>query len=193
MSAEAFSPLAPLQAALASFQALPPAVATAAAAVGLVVLALAVKKVFDTPSRSYDGNVGEEYDRWTEEGILEYYWGEHIHLGTYTAEERAKGYLKKDFIQAKFDFVDDMLAFAGNPRPKRILDVGCGIGGTSRHLAAKFPDAEVVGITLSPNQVERATKLAKERGLDVSPAPTPAPRPRPGDPSAPRPGDPPPG
>lgn len=38
-------------------------------------------QVYDRPSRAYDGNVGDEYDAWTDEGILEYYWGEHIHLG----------------------------------------------------------------------------------------------------------------
>ena len=35
---------------------------------GLVVVVLAVKKVFDTPSRTYDPsnpNVGDEYDSWT--------------------------------------------------------------------------------------------------------------------------------
>lgn len=44
--------------------------------------------MFDTPSRAYDQNVGQEYDAWTEEGVLEYYWGEHIHLGYYTEEVR---------------------------------------------------------------------------------------------------------
>ena len=36
---------------------------------GLLVLAFAVKRVFDTPSRTYDPanpNVGDEYDAWTE-------------------------------------------------------------------------------------------------------------------------------
>ena len=79
------------------------------------------------------------------DGILEYYWGEHIHLGYYTEEERAQGYKKKDFKQAKFDFVDEMLRWSGASSPSRILDVGCGIGGTSRHLAAKFPSAQVQG------------------------------------------------
>lgn len=60
-----------------------------------------------------------------------------------------------------------MLKFSGTKQPKRILDVGCGIGGTTRHLAAKFPDAEVIGITLSPQQVQRANQLAKDRGLKV--------------------------
>lgn len=44
-----------------------------------------------------DGNVGQEYDAWTNEGLLEYYWGEHIHLGYYSDAERAAGYKKKDF------------------------------------------------------------------------------------------------
>ena len=79
------------------------------------------------------------------EGILEYYWGEHIHLGYYTAEERAAGYKRKDFKRAKIDFVDEMLRWSGAERPARILDVGCGIGGTSRHLAARFPAAHVQG------------------------------------------------
>ena len=76
---------------------------------------------------------------------MEHYWGDHIHLGYYTEAERAAGYKRKSFKGAKLDFVDEMLRFSGASAPKRILDVGCGIGGSSRHLAAKFPDAQVTG------------------------------------------------
>lgn len=79
------------------------------------------------------------------EGVLEHYWGEHIHLGYYSEEERKKGYLKKDFKTAKYDFVYEMLKFADVKSPKRILDVGCGFGGASRMLAKQFPEAEVQG------------------------------------------------
>ena len=35
-----------------------------------------VKLFLDKPSRTYgSGTVAQEYDEWTEEGILEYYWG----------------------------------------------------------------------------------------------------------------------
>ncbi|PNH02628.1 putative tocopherol O-methyltransferase, chloroplastic [Tetrabaena socialis] len=136
-----------------------------AAVAGLGLTAFTIKRILDTPSRTYDNNVGQEYDAWTEEGVLEYYWGEHIHLGYYSDEELARGYLKKDFKQAKFDFVDEMLGFSGAKAPQKILDVGCGFGGTSRHLAKKFRDASVTGITLSPKQVARGTELAQQQGV----------------------------
>ncbi|KAL4434784.1 hypothetical protein ABPG77_005311 [Micractinium sp. CCAP 211/92] len=152
-------------AAAAGLPGIPPAGVTALLVSGALLAGYGVKKVFDTPSRAYDQNVGQEYDAWTEEGVLEYYWGEHIHLGYYTEEERQKGYKKKNFIQAKYDFVEEMYKWSGASSPATILDVGCGIGGTSRYLAAKFPQAQVQGITLSPNQVKRGTELAAERGL----------------------------
>ena len=144
---------------------LPPLPTAALLLGGLALAGYGVKKIFDTPSRTYDGNVGEEYDAWTEEGVLEYYWGEHIHLGYYTVDERKQGYKKKNFIEAKYDFVEEMLQWSGADHPPKILDVGCGIGGTSRYLAAKFPDSKVTGITLSQNQVDRGTQLAADRTL----------------------------
>lgn len=61
-----------------------------------------------------------------------------------------------------------MLAFAALPSatPGRVLDVGCGIGGTTRHLARTFgPSTQLTGITLSPRQAARANELARAGGL----------------------------
>ena len=60
-------------------------------------------------------------------------------------QERVSGYTRKDFKQAKYDFVEQMLAWSGSKNPATILDVGCGIGGTSRYLANKFPQTKVTG------------------------------------------------
>jgi len=146
-----------------------------AAGLGLAFAAHRLKRDLDTPGRpGKDGKtVGREYDAWTEEKILEHYWGEHIHLGYYSDDDLAKGAgtllgcKVKDFIEAKLDFCDEMLAWSECPdKPAKVLDVGCGIGGTSRHLAKTFGSGtQVTGITLSPKQVERATELAKEQNL----------------------------
>lgn len=125
-----------------------------------------VKLILDKPSRPYEeGSVGKEYDEWTDQGIVEYYWGEHIHLGYYSKEEK---YRKKPLREAQYAFIDEMMKFGGiDPRidsEAKVLDVGCGFGGTSRYLARKLgPKAEVTGITLSSSQVRRASELAEEQ------------------------------
>ncbi|KZV24707.1 putative tocopherol O-methyltransferase, chloroplastic [Dorcoceras hygrometricum] len=57
-------------------------------------------------------------------------------------------------------FADD-----SSQKPRKIVDVGCGIGGSSRYLARKY-EAECRGITLSPVQARRAQALAVAQGLD---------------------------
>ncbi|HSW11779.1 MAG TPA: methyltransferase domain-containing protein [Solimonas sp.] len=46
----------------------------------------------------------------------------------------------------------------------RVLDAGCGIGGSSLWLA-QHHGAQVCGITLAPNQVERAQRASRESGI----------------------------
>jgi len=48
---------------------------------------------------------------------------------------------------------------------KRILDAGSGSGWTSRLLAQRFPNAEVVGIDVHPGYVDYARRKAQELGL----------------------------
>jgi malonyl-CoA O-methyltransferase len=43
--------------------------------------------------------------------------------------------------------------------PQRILDVGTGTGSAARHLAARWPDAEVTGLDLSPEMLVEAARL----------------------------------
>ena len=49
-------------------------------------------------------------------------------------------------------------------RGERVLDAGCGVGGTSLWLTEEY-EADVVGINLVGEHVERARRYARERGL----------------------------
>jgi tocopherol O-methyltransferase len=101
------------------------------------------------------------YDRSSD--LWEKTWGEHMHHGFYRTGETAK---TKDRQQAQIDLIKQLLFWAKlDSAPTQILDLGCGIGGSSLYLAKKFPQAQITGITLSPVQAERAKKRAFEQGL----------------------------
>lgn len=51
-------------------------------------------------------------------------------------------------------------------RKGRILDTGCGFGGTDIILAQRFPDSEVIGIDLSEPLLQRANLVAQSANLD---------------------------
>lgn len=121
----------------------------------LLTIAIAVYLITARPYQS-SNSVANSYDEWTEDGILEFYWGEHIHLGHYGSPPQ-----RKDFLAAKSDFVHEMVRWGGLdqlPPGTTVLDVGCGIGGSSRILAQDYRFA-VTGITISPQQVQRAQEL----------------------------------
>jgi MPBQ/MSBQ methyltransferase len=127
--------------------------------IGFLLILLAVGLgAYLLTARRYQSSesVARSYDDWTQDGILEFYWGEHIHLGHYGSPPR-----RKDFIKAKHDFVHEMVRWGGLdrlPPGTTVLDVGCGIGGSSRILARDYGFA-VTGITISPQQVKRAQEL----------------------------------
>lgn len=106
--------------------------------IALLALVTVGIAVYLLTARSYNSadSVANSYDQWTEDGILEFYWGEHIHLGHYGSPPH-----RKNFLQAKYDFVHEMVAWGGLdkfPAGTTLLDVGCGFGGSSRVLAKDY-------------------------------------------------------
>jgi tocopherol O-methyltransferase len=107
--------------------------------------------------------IGEFYD--ASSSLWEKIWGEHMHHGYYGRN----GNYKIERRQAQIELIEELLSWGGvttkqsNQKVTNILDVGCGIGGSSLYLADKFA-AEVTGISLSPIQVSRA----KERAINAN-------------------------
>lgn len=62
------------------------------------------------------------------------------------------------------DFIGRLLKLDSEIKQcKKILDAGCGIGGTVVYFAKKFPDIKFTGINIVPDHIEMAKNLAKEK------------------------------
>ena len=104
--------------------------------------------------------IAEFYD--DSSSLWENIWGEHMHHGFYDPNIPSHDV---DHRAAQIRMIEESLRFAAiSSPPKQIVDVGCGIGGSSRYLASKY-DAICQGITLSSVQAQRANSLSSAQGL----------------------------
>ncbi|XP_058183819.1 gamma-tocopherol methyltransferase, chloroplastic-like isoform X2 [Rhododendron vialii] len=118
--------------------------------------------------------IAELYDESSR--VWEEIWGDHMHHGFYDPnyntnknDNNDARSLLSDHRSAQIRMIEESLRFAGvseDPmkRPNNVVDVGCGIGGSSRYIARKY-EAQCQGITLSPVQAHRAQALAAAQGL----------------------------
>ncbi|KAI1096728.1 S-adenosyl-L-methionine-dependent methyltransferase [Rostrohypoxylon terebratum] len=109
-------------------------------------------------SESLKGRIKRHY-----EIASDYYyslWGQHIHHGLFNSADETKE-------QAQVNLINYLLEISALPTGSKVLDVGCGIGGTSRFLAREH-GAEVTGITISGRQVQIAKRLTGEEIGDTS-------------------------
>ena len=81
-----------------------------------------------------------------------------MHYGYYDARARTH----REAVVRACEIMADAV---GVGTGERVLDAGCGNGGSSLWLARVLA-ARCTGITLVPFQAERATRLAEERGLE---------------------------
>jgi len=84
-------------------------------------------------------------------------WGPHIHHGYFKTGHETP-------IEAQEKLMEKLAALIKISPHDKILDVGSGMGGSSLYLAKKY-SANVTGITLSPKQVDIASRAAREEQL----------------------------
>lgn len=99
----------------------------------------------------------EHYDT-----ISQYYkslWGDHIHHGYWIRGDETKEHAQQQLIE-------HLAGLAGIQPGARLLDIGCGFGGSSLFLARTL-GVSATGITISPVQVQMANEAAIQEALDA--------------------------
>ncbi len=90
-------------------------------------------------------------------------FGRHVHWGYWENPELADGTVE-DFTQAAEALSNMIIDAAGIQSGMKVLDAGCGFGGTIASMGDRFSPIELVGINIDERQLERArtTVLPKE-------------------------------
>jgi tocopherol O-methyltransferase len=115
---------------------------------------------------STSSNFTERIQSFYDESSLlwEQVWGEHMHHGYYGVDGRATVKSPQD---AQRVLIEEILQWsevnASQTSIQNILDVGCGIGGSTLYLSNKYR-ANAIGITLSPVQAARARSRVESAG-----------------------------
>lgn len=108
------------------------------------------------PTQKLADRIVGYWDRGTRS--YEFFLGDHIHFG-YVEEGATPSH-----DEATDRLIERLVEFGGLERGARVLDVGCGLGGTAFLLAQRY-DARVTGANLSTRQVARAREKAEELGV----------------------------
>ena len=94
--------------------------------------------------------IKEHYDK-----VSPYYqkfWGNHLHHGYYLSGNESKEKAQENLIKV-------LVNKANIKKQSEVLDIGCGVGGTSVWLARNC-GCKVTGITISPIQVKIAKNIS---------------------------------
>lgn len=84
-------------------------------------------------------------------------FGRHVHWGYWSQPQAATGTVE-DFAAAAEKLAQIICNAAKIENGMRVLDVGCGFGGTIASLNERFSDVDLVGLNIDERQLERAKK-----------------------------------
>lgn len=86
---------------------------------------------------------------------IERSFGQHIHWGYWERNDSASNG-DKDYQRAAFQMSIELCKKAGIQHEQKVLDVGCGFGGTLSLINVNFQHMELVGLDIDPLFLDRA-------------------------------------
>lgn len=101
-------------------------------------------------------SVGDFYDQMA--AFFGSLFGQDIHFGIWDGEDASS------MSQAQTRLTDHLIGLLRPKADEYVLDVGCGTGHPAMRLAERSK-ARVLGVSISPTQVERATAKSRDAGL----------------------------
>jgi ubiquinone/menaquinone biosynthesis C-methylase UbiE len=104
---------------------------------------------FERSARSPDSHIAQVFQR-------------HLHWG-YFARPVEGEVSDETFLVGAEAMTERVCAAAGVRDGQRILEVGCGFGGTIAHMNERLSSCEIVGLNIDERQVKRARELVTAR------------------------------
>lgn len=89
-------------------------------------------------------------------------FGRHVHWGYWTEPEKADG-SAEDYAAAAERLCRMVCDAAGIRDGMRVLDVGCGYGGTIASLNERFSGLRLLGVNIDARQLDRARQTVRPR------------------------------
>ncbi len=87
-------------------------------------------------------------------------FGRHVHWG-YWQDPSQANCSPEDYGEAAEEMCRIMFETGGIRDGMRIVDVGCGFGGTLASLNDRFSDLELVGVNIDARQLDRASEMVQ--------------------------------
>lgn len=97
------------------------------------------------------------------DNVVEKSFGRHVHWGYWEHPGQAE-LTADDFAIAAENLTEKIYTTANITDSCRVLDVGCGFGGTIASLNENFSSMELLGLNLDERQLKRARKMVQPVG-----------------------------
>lgn len=95
--------------------------------------------------------------------IVHQAFGRHVHWGYWAEPAKADGSVE-DFAIATENLCQRVYTAANVQAHDRLLDVGCGFGGTIASLNEQFQNLDLIGVNIDPRQLTRARQEVQPLG-----------------------------